>query len=148
MGKSGISHHIKNANPMRQDVILPRMIEQRTPAISIDSQQFIDLLNLAYHREVAARLWTDPEVVLNQARNNLRRWLSAYESGEADARCFEEWQSLLETKSVPELVAIITQDLDEGQRLRSSTPFAGVLSPEKRKRLRQRCEEMVIAGLT
>ncbi len=122
-----------------------RMSERTTRSIPIDSHQFIDFVNLAYHREVAARLLANPEAVLERARNNLRRWLLAYEPGEPDAQCFEEWQSLLETKTVPELMAIITQDSDEGQRLRSSTPFAGVLSLEERKELRKRCEEMAIA---
>ena len=71
------------------------MTQRREQTISIDSQQFIDLMNLVYHCEVAARLLADPEAVLNRAHNNLQRWLSAYEPGESDARCLEEWQRLL-----------------------------------------------------
>lgn len=121
------------------------MKQSRKQAIPLDSHQFIDFLNLAYHREVAARLLANPEAVLERARNNLQRWLAAYQPREPDARCFEEWQHLLESRTVPELIAIITEESDEGQRLRSSTPFAGVLSLEERKELRQRCEEMAIA---
>ena len=121
------------------------MTQRREQAIPIDSHQFIDFMNLVYHREVATRLLANPEAVLNRARNNLQRWLSAYQPGESDARCLEEWQSLFESRTVPELIAIITEDSDEGQRLRSSTPFAGVLSLEERKELRKRCEEMAIA---
>ena len=121
------------------------MIQRHEQGIALDSHQFIDFLNLAYHREVAARLLAHPEAVLNRARNNLQRWLAAYHPGESDARCFEEWQRLLATQTVPELIAIITEDSDEGQRLRSSTPFAGVLSLEERKELHKHCEEMATA---
>lgn len=116
--------------------------EQSSP---IGSHQFIDKLVLAYHREIAARLLASPDEVLSRARNNLKRWLAAHEPGSAEARCLEEWQRLLETKSVDELVAIITEDSDEGQRLRSSTPFTGILSLQERKELRARCEEEPIA---
>lgn len=92
----------------------------------------------------AACLLADPEAVLNRARNNLRRWAKVHE-GTGSAAALAEWQTLLDTRTVGELVAIITEDSDEGQRLRSSTPFAGILSLEERKVLRQRCEEMAIA---
>ncbi len=121
------------------------MTHHREQTISPDSHQFIDFVNLVYHREVAARLLANPEAVLSKARSNLQRWLAGYAPGEADARCLEEWQSLFDSKTVPELIAIITEDSDEGQRLRSSTPFAGVLSLEERKELRKVCEEMAIA---
>jgi hypothetical protein len=124
---------------------MPIMRRNHDHALRLDSHQFIDFVNLVYHREVAARLRADPEAVLNQARHNLQRWLLAYQPGEPDARCLEEWRHLLETRTVSELIAIITEDSDEGQRLRSSTPFAGILSLEERKELRRRCEEMAIA---
>jgi hypothetical protein len=46
------------------------MTQRREQRIALDSHQFIDLLNLAYHREVAARLLAEPEAVLTRARNN------------------------------------------------------------------------------
>lgn len=113
--------------------------------LALDSHQFIDLLNLAYHRSVAARLLAGPEAVLTRARNNLQRWAKVHE-GSGSAPALAEWQSLLDTCSVRELILIITEDSDEGQRLRPSTPFAGVLSLEERKELRQRCEVMATAG--
>jgi len=81
----------------------------------------------------------NPELIIKKAHSNLRRWLSVYEPGEPDARPLEEWQELLETRTVSELIAIITEDSDEGQRLRSSTPFTGLLSFEERKEIYKRC---------
>jgi hypothetical protein len=112
--------------------------------IQFGSQQYIDYLTLMYHREIAERLRTDPESVLNRARNNLKRWMSAHE-GTSSERALKEWQELIDTLSVPELIAVITEDSDNGQRIRSSTPFMGILSETEIKELRQRCEEEVFA---
>lgn len=126
--------------------ILLLMIEPPAQVMPLDSHQFIDYVNLTYHREVAKIMSAKPEEVLMKARGNLQRWLSAYEPGEPAARCLEEWQTLLDTKSVLELVSIITQDSDEGQRLRQSTPFVGTLSTEKRDEIRRHCTEVVLAA--
>lgn len=104
----------------------------------IGSQQEIDELVLEYHRLVAARLVANPQAVIERARGNLKRWLANYERGSGDSRCLEEWEDLIETRSVDDLIAIITQESDEGQRLRSSTPFVGILSEQERKELRER----------
>lgn len=104
----------------------------------IGSQQEIDELVLEYHRLIAARMIANPEAVIERARGNLKRWLANYERGSSDSRCLEEWEDLIETRSVDDLIAIITQESDEGQRLRSSTPFVGILSEQERKELRER----------
>ena len=107
-----------------------------------DSHQFLDRLNLLYHREIAARLLADPEAVLNRARNNIERWMPVH-VGSFSIHALEEWRNLLNTKSISELVAILTEDSDEGQRLRQSTPFAGILSEKEREEIWRRCEEGV-----
>jgi hypothetical protein len=61
--------------------------------------------------------------------------------GTSAARALEEWQELIDTRSVSELIAVMTEDSDEGQRLRSSTPFTGILSKAERKEIFARCEE-------
>ena len=108
------------------------------------SHQFIDLVNLAYHREVAARLKVMPDEILARARSNLKRWLAVH-AGTSTARALKEWEILSETRTIPELIAIMTEDSDEGQRLRQSTPFVGVLSPQERKDIFTRCEKEVSA---
>jgi hypothetical protein len=114
------------------------------PPVPIDSQQFIDLVALEYHKEIAALLMMDPDRVIEEARDNLRRWLLAYERGTREAWCLEEWEQILDRHTMPELIAIITEDSDEGQRLRSSTPFVGLLSAEERKEIWRRCEKMAV----
>lgn len=107
------------------------MPEQIAP---LGSHQFPDQLNLAYHREVAVRLLADPQAVIQTALANLQRWRPAHE-GTGSEFALEEWRILLETKTVRELVEIITQDSDEGQRLRQSTSFPGILSSEERREI-------------
>ncbi len=106
----------------------------------IGSQQEIDELVLEYHRLIAARLQDDPETVIERARNNLKRWMAAHE-GTGSAYALEEWQSLLNNKTNQELIQIITEESDNGQRLRSSTPFTGILSAQERNELRAKHEE-------
>lgn len=106
----------------------------------IGSQQAIDALSLDYHREIAGRLLNSPQTIIDRAQNNLKRWMAAHE-GTGSVRALEEWQVLLNTKTVQELIEIITDDSDEGQRLRSSTPFTGILSSRERQELRARHEE-------
>lgn len=110
----------------------------------IGSQQFLDQLALVYHREIAARLMDSPVEVIGLARENLRRWIQVHE-GTGTVYALKEWQILLDTKSIPELVAIITEDSDEGQRLRQSTPFAGVLSDHERTEIMTLYEERAFA---
>ena len=121
--------------------IIRRVMKDNLPPIG--SQQEIDALVLEYHRQVANRLLNSPEAVIERAQSNLERWMAAHE-GTGSARTLEEWKSLLTTKTIQELITIMTEDSDEGQRLRSSTPFTGILSPQERQELRDRYEETAI----
>lgn len=106
----------------------------------IGSQQEIDELVLEYHRLIADRLQADPESVLEHARSNLERWMAAHQ-GTGSAYALEEWQQLLNNKTTQELIRLITEESDRGQRLRSSTPFTGILSAQERMELRAKNEE-------
>jgi hypothetical protein len=115
--------------------IMAGLLEQPAP---IGSHQFVDKLALLYHYEIAERLRTDPDFVIEKARRNLDRWRPVHK-GTGSELALEEWRNLLNVKPVQELIAVITEDSDEGQRLRSSTPFVGILSAEERKELFNRC---------
>ncbi len=97
---------------------------------------FVDLFNLTLHRVVAEKLRRNPETVLRIARNNLKNWLKDKNPA------LLEWQNILETKTTEEIIKIISQDTDEGQRLRSSSPFAGVLSEAEREKIWSECAEI------
>jgi hypothetical protein len=82
---------------------------------------------------IAARLREDPSLVqdvLHRLLNHPRRHFSAT----------MEWIDLLQKHSVEEIAAILESDDDEGQRLRSSSPFvrAPFVTQEEMEALRER----------
>ena len=110
-------------------------------ASPLGSHAFLDEFARAYHRAVADRLRAEPLVVLEHARRNLDRWTKGNAFGPGELASLDEWRRILEVEDVDRLVEIITDASDEGQRLRSSSPFVGVLSPEKRLEILAACEQ-------
>jgi hypothetical protein len=79
---------------------------------------------------IARRLKAQPELIA-KARDNLKRW--AKRSG-PNAPYLAEWDRVL-AQPLPEVLAFITSTSPEAIRLRQSTPFVGILSPQERKRV-------------
>lgn len=99
-------------------------------------ENFIDLFNLTLHRAVAEKLRREPENVLQIARGNLEKWLKNKNPA------LLEWQTILDAETPEKIIKLISQDTDEGQRLRSSSPFAGVLSETEREKIWSECAEI------
>lgn len=77
-------------------------------------------------RAIVARIDADPERRgLEHAREVCRRWVAA---GNVPAR---EWMPILE-RPWEEIRAVLLDESDEGQRLRQSDPFVGILTPQER----------------
>lgn len=102
----------------------------------LQQKNFIDLFSLMLHRAVSEKLRRNPEKVLRIARTNLKNWLKDKNPA------LLEWQNILENKTPEEIIKIISADTDEGQRLRSSSPFAGVLSEAERDKIWNECAEI------
>lgn len=86
--------------------------------------------SLALHALVVSELLRRPDEVLAKARDNLSTFPE-------DASVYRErWESLL-NGPLPDLIAAMLDTSDTGVTLRSSTPFAGVLSDEDRGRVRE-----------
>lgn len=88
-----------------------------------------DAEKLALHERIAQHLIADPNRVIAIARSNLTRWHTAQAVEDVYV---QEWQQILTTLSISDLVQLITADTDEGRRLRQSTPFVGVVSGQER----------------
>ncbi len=114
-------------------------------ASPLGSHAFLDDFALAYHRAVADRLHAEPAAVLGHARRNLDRWTEGDAFGPGDLASLEEWRRILDEANVGGLIEIITDASDEGQRLRSSSPFVGILSPEERLEILAACEQRATA---
>lgn len=93
----------------------------------VRSHAWIDARSLALHEAVAARLEANPALI-DRASANLRRWLGA-----RTEPAWLEWQRLLETASLPELLALLRSSDDHAAWLRQSSPFAGLLTREERQ---------------
>ena len=107
----------------------------------LGSHAFLDEFALAYHNAVAKRLRAEPEAVLERARQNLNRWTEGDAFGPGEQASLEEWREILGEADVDHLIETITDTSEEGQRLRSSSPFVGALSPEERLEILAACEQ-------
>ena len=104
---------------------------------------FVDLFALMLHRAVADKMLTDGERIVEKAKDNLERWLNKPDFTGQGSSALEEWQDILENRSHSEIRKIISEATDEGQRLRSSSPFTGILTQEERKEIYDACAKIV-----
>jgi hypothetical protein len=92
----------------------------------VRTHQAIDRRSLEMVRRIVAKIDADPERRgFQHAKQVCRRWL---EMGNVPAR---EWTILLE-QPWEAVRAILLDESEEGQRLRQSDPFCGILTPEER----------------
>ena len=96
----------------------------------MNKQRLIEQRILARHRLIAERLQADPERVLAHSRANLERWARAYPDEQVPG-WLREWQELLE-RPLADVLAILLSESENARRLRSSSPFAGIVSPRER----------------
>lgn len=83
------------------------------------------------HAVIAAKITRDPEL-LAKPRENIERWSARI--GKNPPRWIAQWRSIL-ALPWPQIAALITTPSEEGARLRQSTPFAGILTAEERRRI-------------
>jgi hypothetical protein len=89
-----------------------------------------ELRSLAYHRQIAARLATQPHLLV-RARQRVEGWLAAGPAAPAEA---EAWAALL-TADATAIAVLLTEDSEHARGLRQSSPFAGALTAAERWRL-------------
>lgn len=104
---------------------------------------FVDLLSLSLHRAVADKMLADEKRIIGRAKRNLDRWLNAADSSAHGKTALLEWKQILERSTPAEIRRLISADTNRGQRLRSSSPFTGILTKEERKEIYDRCAEIV-----
>jgi hypothetical protein len=100
-------------------------------AIAYSDHRLLDARSLALHCKIAQKISKDRNL-LDVPRRNLERW-SNRTSGETP-KFIAEWQDILD-EPWPQVAAFITSCSERAIRLRQSSPFAGVLNPQERKRI-------------
>jgi hypothetical protein len=92
----------------------------------VRTHQEIDRRSLEMVRQIVAKIDADPaRAGFEKAKGVCRRWVAR---GNVPAR---EWLTILE-RPWEEVRAILLDESDEGQRLRQSDPFVGILTPQER----------------
>ncbi|GAA1407034.1 helix-turn-helix domain-containing protein [Catellatospora coxensis] len=89
------------------------------------------LKSLWLHRAVAGRLVADPDKVLADAAENLRRLKRVHPDGMA-AMWLERWRQVLDT-GVEAVLEVLTSRSRDAAELRQNSPFAGVLPESTRQ---------------
>lgn len=90
------------------------------------THQQIDRRSLEMVRRIVEKIDADPSRAgFQRAKDVCHRWV---EQGNIPAR---EWLIILE-RPWDEVRAILLDESDEGQRLRQSDPFTGILTPQER----------------
>lgn len=98
------------------------------------THQDIDRRSLAMARAIVGKIDADPaRDGLQKARETLERWLDIHrDNGVYPA--LMEWQEIL-SRQWEEVKAILTEESENGARLRQNSPFAGVLTPRERNEI-------------
>jgi hypothetical protein len=109
-----------------------RWVRQEQAALSpLSDHRFHDIASLALHAAVVRKIEREP-ALLSIPQRNLRRWRSRFR--ENPPRWWKEWDDILE-RPWSGIVALLLDPSENATRLRQSSPFAGVLTPQERKRL-------------
>ena len=97
----------------------------------MNKQKRSDERSLALHRMIAEKLRQAPNL-LQIPRDNISRWKER-KGHLPPSIC--EWEHILNTKTREELLELLESDSEESIRLRSSSPFTGILSENERAKI-------------
>ena len=83
------------------------------------------------HKEISKKLKSNPSL-WDIPKNNLMKWKKG--SGKL-APALIEWDHILNTTTKEQILSILESSSEEAVRLRSSSPFTGILSENERMRI-------------
>jgi hypothetical protein len=88
------------------------------------SHQWIDLVDLAVHRAIVRKIRREPNLY-RRAIRTVARWEKRRRVCPPQVR---EWKQILQNNDREAVLQLLTREDGEGQRLRSTAPFCGVLT--------------------
>ena len=100
------------------------------------AQRQIEGWILREHMVIAKRLKDDPDKVIRKAKDNIARWGWRDLPVEKRPRFMADWMALLDGP-LDDLFAVLTGTDEHSVTLRSSSPFAGVITQEERLQIRE-----------
>lgn len=122
---SVIQDRRRKANALDTDELLPEPASARGDD---HHHRAPELRSLAYHRALAGRL---DQGLVDDALERLRRW---QEAGRIHPRWAKEWEHVL-AMPIPQIAKLISFDREHERQLRQSSPFAGALTEQERRRV-------------
>lgn len=72
----------------------------------------------------------DPDAVIGKAVRNLQAWMASQQEP-SEVAVFQEWLDLLSGMTPREIADFIVSDSERAARMRQSSPFAGLLTPQE-----------------
>ena len=101
------------------------------PAGRYSDHRIPDARSLAMHCKIVQKISRDP-LLIDKAKANLSRWSAKIDGPKP--RYLKEWQEILD-KPWLTIAEMMTSMSEDATRLRSSSPFAGILSEEEREQI-------------
>jgi|GEM_PF-56441 len=101
----------------------------------IDRHALSEARSLAMHQSIAERIKQNPEAIIKKAKSNIQHWS---ELNGANNMANAEWLQILTTYPSNKIAKLISSKSEEAYRLRSSSPFPGVLSESEREEIKNR----------
>jgi len=102
-----------------------------SPAGRYSDHRILDARSLAMHCKIVQKISRDPRL-LGKAKANLSRWSAKIDGPKP--RYLKEWQEILD-KPWPTISEMVTSMSEDATRLRSSSPFAEILSKKEREQI-------------
>lgn len=97
----------------------------------MNRQKQSDERSLTLHREISRKLHEHPEL-WTIPEQNIARWKELRGSS---IPAIVEWEQILKTKTKDQILALLENNSEDAIRLRSSSPFTGILTESERKKI-------------
>jgi len=103
--------------------------------------EIVDDRSLEMDRVIAEKIRANPKLI-QIALANIERWLANPDYSESGRQAALEWKGIIENSSVEALVTLLESSSEETRRLRQSSPFCGILTPDERQAIFQKYEAL------
>jgi hypothetical protein len=90
-----------------------------------------DQPSLELNKVIVKKIHDHPEL-MGIVHSNLQQVLHGSSLSESCKDSLREWEKILKTRPTEDVLNLLVEDSDKGQRLRQSTPFWGILTPQQR----------------
>jgi hypothetical protein len=97
----------------------------------MNMQKRSDERSFVLHREIAKKLRSNPEL-WDIPKMNLARW-KKLKNGLPPA--LTEWEDIFRKEKREHILTLLESDSEDSRRLRSSSPFTGILSENERMKI-------------